>query len=72
MRQTNLSNRLYSLDALRGFDMLWIMGADRLFHALAKVSDNSIIQTMSFQLEHVAWNGFVAYDMIFPLFIFFV
>ena len=70
MKQNNLSYRLYSLDALRGFDMLWIMGADRLFHALAKVSDNSIIQTMSFQLEHVAWNGFVAYDMIFPLFIF--
>jgi predicted acyltransferase len=70
MRQTNLSKRLYSLDALRGFDMLWIMGADRLFHSLSKVTDNSIIQTMDFQLEHVAWNGFVAYDMIFPLFIF--
>ena len=70
MRQTNLSNRLYSLDALRGFDMLWIMGADRLFHSLSKVTDNSIIQTMNGQLEHVAWNGFVAYDMIFPLFIF--
>lgn len=70
MRQTKLSSRLYSLDALRGFDMLWIMGADRLFHSLAKTTDNSLIQTMSFQLEHVAWNGFVAYDMIFPLFLF--
>lgn len=70
MSQQNLSNRLYSLDALRGFDMLWIMGADELFHELAKVSDLSFFQTMSIQLEHVAWNGFCAYDMIFPLFLF--
>ena len=70
MKQTNLSNRLYSLDALRGFDMLWIMGADQLFHSLSDVTDNSIIQTISLQLEHVTWNGFVAYDMIFPLFLF--
>ena len=27
--------RLYSLDALRGFDMFWIMGAEEIFHALA-------------------------------------
>lgn len=70
MSQPNLTNRLYSLDALRGFDMLWIMGADELFHELAKVSEHSFFQTMSQQLEHVAWNGFCAYDMIFPLFLF--
>ena len=67
MSQQNLSNRLYSLDALRGFDMLWIMGADELFHELAKVSDLSLFQTMSIQLDHVAWNGFCAYDMIFKV-----
>lgn len=70
MSQTNVSNRLYSLDALRGFDMLWIMGADELFHALNKASGNSFFQLMSQQLDHVPWNGFVAYDMIFPLFLF--
>ena len=30
---TNISERLYSLDALRGFDMFWIMGAEEIFHA---------------------------------------
>lgn len=70
MNQTVLSNRLYSLDALRGFDMLWIIGADELFHELAKVSGNSFFKTMSVQLDHVAWNGFTAYDLIFPLFLF--
>ena len=70
MKQTTISNRLYSLDALRGFDMLWIMGADELFHALSKATDNTFVQTVALQLEHVKWNGFVAYDMIFPLFLF--
>ena len=27
--------RLYSLDALRGFDMFWIMGAEEIFHGMA-------------------------------------
>ena len=31
--------RLLSLDALRGFDMLWIMGGGKLVHALAKTYD---------------------------------
>jgi hypothetical protein len=26
--------RLYSLDALRGFDMFWILGAEDIFNAL--------------------------------------
>jgi predicted acyltransferase len=70
MEQPVLSNRLYSLDALRGFDMLWIMGADELFTELAKVSNNTFLKAMAVQLEHVPWHGFVAYDMIFPLFLF--
>lgn len=70
MSQSTLQNRLYSLDALRGFDMLWIMGADELFRELAKATNNSFLGKVAFQLEHVPWHGFVAYDMIFPLFLF--
>jgi predicted acyltransferase len=70
MRQPTLSNRLYSLDALRGFDMLWIMGADELFQQLAKVTNNPVTKFMATQLEHSAWNGFAFYDLIFPLFLF--
>jgi predicted acyltransferase len=63
--------RLYSLDALRGFDMFWIMGADALFHALSAAAPNSgILKAISDQLEHPAWNGFHFYDLIFPLFLF--
>ncbi len=31
--------RLYSLDALRGFDMFWIMGAEEIFNTAAKATD---------------------------------
>ena len=64
------SGRLNSLDALRGFDMFWIIGGEGIFHALAKATDWPLFNWMSYQLRHVAWNGFVFYDMIFPLFLF--
>ncbi|MFM9948221.1 MAG: acyltransferase family protein [Saprospiraceae bacterium] len=65
-----LPQRLASLDALRGFDMLWIIGADELFYDLAKVSDNGFFNFMAKQLTHPDWHGFAAYDVIFPLFLF--
>jgi hypothetical protein len=36
--QTPPPQRLYSLDALRGFDMFWIMGAEEIVHALAQTT----------------------------------
>lgn len=65
-----LSNRLYSLDALRGFDMFWIIGAEDIVHGLAKVTHSPFWEIFSAQLRHPAWNGFTMYDLIFPLFIF--
>ncbi len=62
--------RLYSLDALRGFDMFWIMGAEEIVHTMATATGNSFWQGFSTQLTHPAWNGFHFYDLIFPLFLF--
>lgn len=62
--------RLYSLDALRGFDMFWIMGGEGIFVALATLTGWPILEWWSGQLHHVEWHGFVFYDMIFPLFLF--
>ncbi|HWB24155.1 MAG TPA: DUF5009 domain-containing protein [Chitinophagaceae bacterium] len=64
------SQRLYSLDALRGFDMFWIMGADEIFRSIAGATKSPFWQTIADQLEHPAWNGFHFYDLIFPLFLF--
>jgi predicted acyltransferase len=62
--------RLVSLDALRGFDMLWIAGGEWLIVALAALTGWPILQWAASQMEHVEWNGFHFYDMIFPLFLF--
>ena len=65
-----LDQRLYSLDALRGFDMFWIIGADEFFHQLAKTTGSPFWISLSNQFTHPAWNGFHIYDLIFPLFLF--
>lgn len=62
--------RLSSLDALRGFDMFWIMSGEHIIHALAKVTGIPLLLWMSSQLHHTDWHGFTFYDMIFPLFLF--
>jgi predicted acyltransferase len=62
--------RLLSLDALRGFDMFWIMSGEGVVHALAKATNWPVLLWMSGQLHHTDWNGITFYDMIFPLFLF--
>ena len=62
--------RLLSLDALRGFDMFWIIGGEEIFHVLAKTTGWGWAIFMADQFTHVDWNGFRPYDCIFPLFLF--
>jgi len=62
--------RLLSLDALRGFDMLWITGGGYLITVLAKYTGAGWLQTLAEQMEHVPWAGFHFEDLIFPLFMF--
>ena len=64
------SKRLYSLDALRGFDMFWIMGGETIFTGLATLTGWPVLKWWATQLKHVEWHGFQFYDMIFPLFLF--
>jgi predicted acyltransferase len=67
--------RITSIDALRGFDMFWIIGADALFYALNKLAGGdgrSLLGFIATQLDHVQWAGFRFYDLIFPLFVFIV
>ncbi len=65
-----VTKRLLSLDALRGFDMFWIMGGDAVFIALGTLTGWPVLQWWAGELNHVPWHGFVFYDMIFPLFLF--
>ena len=68
------AGRVVCIDALRGFDMFWIMGGKPLVLALAA----AMIQAqeppgwLKTQLEHTHWIGFTCYDLINPLFLFIV
>lgn len=64
------SKRLLSIDALRGFDMFWIMGAEGIFAALFMVTGWSAFHLLAEQMLHTTWHGITVYDLIFPLFIF--
>jgi predicted acyltransferase len=64
------TKRLYSLDALRGFDMFWILGAEEIFHHLAEITNSTFWNALSVQFTHPTWHGFSFYDLIFPLFLF--
>lgn len=65
-----MNKRLYSLDALRGFDMFWIIGAEEIFHTMSEATHHPFWNALSNQFTHPVWDGFHAYDLIFPLFMF--
>lgn len=52
------TRRLLSLDALRGFDMFWILGADDSVYALQAAGQGGALAFFATQLEHADWVGF--------------
>jgi len=66
------SQRITSIDALRGFAMLWIIGGGDLVKSLAKVRTTPVTEMLSRQMDHAGWEGFQFLDLIFPLFLFLV
>src|SRR5262245_23741862 len=84
MASDNTGGRLSSIDALRGFVMFWIIGGDVVARKLcgrleASASSDGLfgkiagfLGGLESQFEHVKWNGFRFYDLIFPMFLFVV
>lgn len=68
--QSQPSQRLVSLDVLRGFDMFWIIGMEEIGAALGKATAAPWAQFMAHHLDHASWAGFRFLDLIFPLFVF--
>ncbi|MGE4490300.1 MAG: acyltransferase family protein [Kiritimatiellales bacterium] len=64
------SVRLVSIDALRGFDMFWIIGGAMVFKKWELITSSPLVHALAGQMKHRAWNGFSFYDMVFPLFLF--
>jgi predicted acyltransferase len=78
--------RVASIDALRGFDMFWIVGGNQvvvavvaLFGAVLPASWLAAaspyfpsVAWFRHQMSHVPWEGFTSWDLIMPLFLFIV
>lgn len=67
MKQTP---RLMSLDALRGFDMFFIMGLSGLIVSICALFPCATTDFIAQQMFHVKWDGLAHHDTIFPLFLF--
>ena len=62
--------RLKSLDTLRGFDMMFIMGVATLIITICEQFPGGADCWLAQQMDHVEWNGWHHHDTIFPLFLF--
>ncbi len=64
------NRRLESLDAFRGFDMIWIMGFESIVVAVCALMPGAGSDFIAAQMDHVEWNGLAFMDLIFPTFLF--
>jgi predicted acyltransferase len=66
------TKRIVSIDALRGFTMLFIIGAGEFISSFYRVWPNSFTKALAKNMEHAGWEGFYFLDLVFPLFLFLV
>lgn len=64
-----MKERLESLDILRGADMFLLLFLGPVLRSVCKLYPDAL-GWLSRQLQHVAWDGFVIWDIIMPLFLF--
>ena len=62
--------RILSIDALRGFDMLWIVGLGTFVGHVGLALGTPFGNALAGQMEHAFWEGLNFFDVIFPLFVF--
>ncbi len=70
------TRRVESVDALRGFNFVWILCGDGVMLAIGEMSRHkgtmvgAVGGFLGEQLTHVPWEGLRFYDFVFPLFVF--
>ncbi|MFA5972445.1 MAG: DUF5009 domain-containing protein [Lentimicrobiaceae bacterium] len=72
MEDAKKFNRIASIDALRGFDMLFIIFLDHFFNALNVGERSPFTMALAKQFDHPEWFGSSLYDIVMPLFLFIV
>lgn len=71
MKNTHSSSkRLESLDALRGFDLFFLVALGPLMHSLARTANMEWLNESMWVFSHASWEGFSPWDLIMPLFLF--
>lgn len=71
MKNTHSSSKhLESLDALRGFDLFFLVALGPLMHSLARTANVEWLNESMWVFSHVSWEGFSPWDLIMPLFLF--
>jgi predicted acyltransferase len=65
-----MNKRLLSIDALRGFDMMFIMGVAAIVAATCRLFPGGEDGWLYAQMFHADWDGLRHHDTIFPLFLF--
>lgn len=71
MKNTHSSSkRLESLDALREFDLFFLVALGPLMHSLARTANVEWLNESMWVFSHVSWEGFSPWDLIMPLFLF--
>ncbi len=66
----NTSQRLGSLDILRGFDLFVLVFFQPVFMTIVRNTDIFLLEAIATQFRHVQWEGFTFWDVIMPLFMF--
>lgn len=64
------SNRLQSLDVLRGFDLCLLFCIGGIIVKASEAFQLPWLKAVAEQCEHVRWEGFYVWDQIMPLFMF--
>ena len=65
-----MKQRLESLDALRGMDLLFLVAISDLVEELAEVVDTPWMASVMECFTHKKWEGFSPWDLVMPLFMF--
>ncbi len=64
------SERLASLDVLRGLDLFFLVGVEKVIHPMSQAIDTEGFHAFMWNFSHVNWEGFSPWDLVMPLFLF--
>ncbi len=65
-----MKQRLESLDALRGFDLFCLVALSDILEEVAEAVDKPWMGKIMENFTHKPWEGFSAWDLVMPLFMF--